>query len=148
MEKITTLIQKHKLRKDLTFNSTQKLSALETAEVAAKLCIRRVGHAVIAFEEEIKITVTKKKSHGKGGWSAPRYERVSRSAVQQAASEIQFILKELDLEWDSFNYPRRRVFLVRLEKEVISSIQTRIKSLTTDLVKMQNISIYKIFQKI
>ncbi len=136
MEKITTLIQKHKLRKDLSFNSTQKLTALETAEVVAKLCIRRVGHAVIAFEEEIKITVTKKKSHGKGGWSAPRYERVSRSAVQQAASEVQFILKELELEWDTFNYPQKRVFLVRLEKEVISSIQKRIKSLTTDLVKV------------
>ncbi len=136
MEKVTTLIRKHNLRKDLTFSSTQKLSASETAEVVAKLCIRRVGHAIVAFEEEIKINVTKKKSHGKGGWSAPRYERVSRVAVQQAASEVQFILKEIGAEWDSFNYPQKRVFLVRLEKELISLIQARIKSLTTDLVKV------------
>jgi predicted RNase H-like nuclease (RuvC/YqgF family) len=136
MEKVTTLIRKHNLRKEISFSSTQKLTALETAEVVARLCIRRVGHAIVAFEEEIKISVTKKKSHGKGGWSAPRYERVSRSAVQQAASEVKFILKEQDLEWDSFNYPQKKVFLVRLDKEVISSIQTRVKSLSTDLVKV------------
>jgi len=136
MEKLTTLLRKHNLRKELSFSSTQKLTALETAEVVARLCIRRVGHAIVAFEEEIKISVTKKKSHGKGGWSAPRYERISRSAVQQAASEVGFILKEQCLEWDSFNYPQKKVFLVRLDKEVISLIQTRVKSLSTDLVKV------------
>ncbi len=136
MEKLTTLIRKHKLRKDLTFSSKQKLIAVETAEVVAKLCIRRIGHAVVAFEEEIKINVTKKKSHGKGGWSAPRYERISRSAVQQAATEVEFILRENGVEWDFYKYPQKRVFLVQLEKETISLIQTRIKPLTTDLVKV------------
>ena len=78
MEKLTQLITKHNLRKDLSFSySNQKLNALETAEVAAKLCAKHVGHAVVAFEEEIKINITKKKSHGRGGWSAPRYERIS-----------------------------------------------------------------------
>ena len=102
MEKLTSLIRKHKLRKDLTFTSKQKLIAVETAEVVAKLCIRRIGHAIVAFEEEIKINVTKKKSHGKGGWSAPRYERISRSAVQQAATEVEFILRENGVDWDFF----------------------------------------------
>jgi predicted RNase H-like nuclease (RuvC/YqgF family) len=136
MEKVTNLIRKHNLRKDLTFTSTQKLTALETAEVVAKLCVRRIGHVIVAFEEEIKINVTKKKSHGKGGWSAPRYERISRSAVQQAATEVEFILRENGVEWDVFKYPQKRVFLVRLEREMISFIQSRIKPLTTDLVKV------------
>ncbi|MHA1444767.1 MAG: hypothetical protein ACTSR4_08480, partial [Candidatus Hodarchaeales archaeon] len=136
MEKLSSLIRKHKLRKELTFTSKQKLIAVETAEVVAKLCIRRIGHIVVAFEEEIKINVTKKKSHGKGGWSAPRYERISRAAVQEAATEVEFILRENGVEWDFFKYPQRRVFLVQLEKETISLIQTRIKPLTTDLVKV------------
>jgi len=136
MEKVTNLIRKHKLRKGLSFTSTQKLTALETAEVVAKLCIRRIGHAVVAFEEEIKINVTKKKSHGKGGWSAPRYERISRTAVQQAATEVEFILKENRVEWDIFNYPQKRVFLVRLENDTITPIQARLKPLTTELVRV------------
>ena len=61
MEKLTHLITKHNLRNDLSFSySNQKLNALETAEVAAKLCLRHVGHMIVAFEEEIKINITKK----------------------------------------------------------------------------------------
>ena len=137
MEKLTHLITKHNLRGDLSFSyNNQKLNALETAEVAAKLCAKHAGHAVIAFEEEIKINITKKKSHGKGGWSAPRYERISRTAVNQAANEVEHILKEHNIEWEIFKYPRKRVYIARLEKEAILSLEGKLKPLTTDLVKV------------
>ena len=110
MEKISHLFNKHNLRKSISFSyKSQKLSAIETAEIAARLCVKRVGHIVEAFEEEIKIRVTRKKSHGKGGWSAPRYERISGTAVQQASKEVEMILKEKKLRWDIFKYPQRKI---------------------------------------
>ena len=137
MEKLTQLITKHNLRKDLSFSySNQKLNAQETAEVAAKLCAKHVGHAVVAFEEEIKINITKKKSHGRGGWSAPRYERISRTAVNNAANEVEYILKEHDIKWDAFKYPQKRVYIAQLEKEAIFAVEAKIKPLATDLVKV------------
>ncbi len=137
MEKLSHLITKHNLRKDLSFSyNSQKLSAIEAAEVAAKLCVKQVGHIVEAFEEEIKIGITRKKSPGKGGWSAPRFERVSRVAVQQAAKEVESVLKEKNLKWDIFKYPQKRVYLIQLENELIASIQMKTKQLNTDLVKV------------
>ncbi|MHA2095338.1 MAG: DUF460 domain-containing protein, partial [Candidatus Hodarchaeales archaeon] len=137
MEKISHLITKHNLRKSVSFSfKSQKLSAIETAEIAARLCIIRVGHIVEAFEEEIKISVTRKKSHGKGGWSAPRYERISGTAVQQASKEVEMILKEKKLQWDLFKYPQKRVYLIQLENELIALVRLKIKPLNTDLVKV------------
>ncbi len=137
MEKLSQLITKHNLRKSISFTyKAKKLSAVETAEVAARLCIKRVGFIVEAFEEEIKIRITRKKSHGKGGWSAPRYERISGTAVQQASREVVAILKDQNLKWDVFKYPQKRVYLVQLENELISSVQIKIKPLNTDLVKV------------
>ncbi|PWI48416.1 hypothetical protein CEE45_06705 [Candidatus Heimdallarchaeota archaeon B3_Heim] len=137
MEKLSHLITKHNLRKDLSFSyNSQKLAAIEAAEVAAKLCVKRVGHVVEGFEEEIKIGITRKKSPGRGGWSAPRFERVSRVAVQQAAKEVELILKEKNLKWDIFKYPQKRVYLIQLENELIASIQMKTKQLNTDLVKV------------
>ncbi|MHA2107517.1 MAG: DUF460 domain-containing protein [Candidatus Hodarchaeales archaeon] len=137
MEKLPHLITKHNLRKTLSFSyNSQKLSAIEAAEVAARLCLKRVGHIIEAFEEEIKIRITRKKSPGKGGWSAPRYERISRTSVQQASKEVEVILKEQNLKWDVFKYPQKRVYLIQLENELISSVQMKIKHLDTDLVKV------------
>ena len=137
MEKLTHLITKHNLRRDLSFQyNSQKLSAIETAEVVAKLCERLVGHVVVAFEEEVKINVARKKSHGRGGWSAPRYERISRTAVQHAATEVENILKEYELEFNLFKYPHKRVYFARLEKSAIIPIESKIKPLTTDLVRV------------
>ncbi len=137
MEKISHLITKHNIRKMVSFSyKAQKLSSIETAEVAARLCVKRVGHIVEAFEDEIKIRITRKKSHGKGGWSAPRYERISSTAVQQASKEVAAILKEQNLKWDIFKYPQKRVYLVQLENKLISTLQMKIKGLNTDLVKV------------
>ncbi len=136
MEKITTLSRKHKLKKELNFPSSQKFNSVETAEICARLCQKRVGHEIIAFEEEIRIVISKKKSHGRGGWSAPRYERISRTAVHQAADEVEQILREKGITWEIFEYPQRRVYIAQLEKHLISDIKTLIKPLTTDLVRV------------
>ena len=137
MEKITNLIRKHRLKKELSFPfSSHKLNSLETAEVCARLCQKRVGHEILAFEEEIRIRISKKKSHGRGGWSAPRYERISRAAVTHAADEVELILREKEITWEMFEYPQRRVYLALLEKELIPEIQTLIKPLTTELVRV------------
>jgi predicted RNase H-like nuclease (RuvC/YqgF family) len=137
MEKITTLIRKHRIKKDLSFQySSQKMNSVETAEACARLCQKQVGHEVLAFEEEIRIIITKKKSHGKGGWSAPRYERISRAAVHQAADEVEMILQERELTWEEFEYPRRRVYFVQLDKKIIPEIKSLLKPLTTELVRV------------
>ncbi len=136
MEKITTLIRKHKLKRELDFPVSQKLNSVETAEICARLCQKRVGHEIIAFEAEIRLVVSKKKSHGRGGWSAPRYERISRTAVHQAADEVERILRQKGITWEVFEYPQRRVYVTQLEKHVISDIKTLIKPFTTDLVRV------------
>lgn len=137
MEKITTLIRKHRINKDLSFQyNSQKMNSVETAEACARLCQKQVGHEIIAFEEEIRIIISKKKSHGKGGWSAPRYERISRAAVHQAADEVEMILQERELTWEEFEYPRRRVYFVQLDKKFIPEIKSLLKPLTTELVRV------------
>ncbi|MFX0124690.1 MAG: DUF460 domain-containing protein, partial [Candidatus Hodarchaeota archaeon] len=137
MEKISTLIRKHRLKKELSFSSGfQKMNSLETAEVCARLCQKHIGHEVLAFEEEIRIRVSKKKSHGRGGWSAPRYERISRAAVSQAGDEVESILHDKSITWEVFEYPQRRVYIAQLEKKKISEIQTLIKPLSTELVRV------------
>ncbi|MHA1973766.1 MAG: DUF460 domain-containing protein [Candidatus Hodarchaeales archaeon] len=137
MEKLNVLVRKHRLKNVLSFQYTnQKMNSLETAEVCAYLCSKRVGHEIIAFEEEIKIIVSKKKSHGHGGWSAPRYERVSRTAVDQAGDAVEEILKEHNTDVEKLSYPNRQVFLVRLKKQQIPEIQKMIKELNTELVKV------------
>ena len=137
MEKVTALISKYRLKNDLSFSlNSYKLNSLETAEVCARLCQKRVGYEILAFEEEIKIRISKKKSHGRGGWSAPRFERISRAAVAQAADEVELILREKEIVWELFEYPQRRVYLAQLEKELIPEIQPLIKPLTTELVRV------------
>ncbi|MFX0121007.1 MAG: DUF460 domain-containing protein [Candidatus Hodarchaeota archaeon] len=137
MEKITTLIRKHRLKKELSFPfNSQKLNSLETAEICARLCQKHVGHEILAFEEEIRIRISKKKKHGRGGWSAPRFERISRAAVTHAADEVEGILREKKITWEVFEYPQRRVYIALLEKELIPEIQALIKPLTTELVRV------------
>jgi len=137
MEKIHALVQKHHLKKVLSFSiSSSKMDSLETAEVCAYLCKKKVGHEVVAFEEEIRIVISKRKSHGHGGWSAPRYERISRTAVDQAASAVENLLKDFKLDAEVYEYPNRRVYLVQLEKRKIHEIQNQFKSLNTELVRI------------
>lgn len=137
MEKISTLIRKYRLKKDLSFPlNSRKLNSLETAEVCARLCRKLIGYEILAFEEEIRLRISKKKSHGRGGWSAPRYERISRAAVNHAADEVELILREKEIAWEVFEYPQRRVYIALLEKELIPEIQTQIKSLITELVQV------------
>lgn len=138
MEKVTTLVRKHRIQRELSFSfSAQKMNSVETAEVCARLCQRRIGHEVVAFEEEIRIVVSKKKSHGKkGGWSAPRYERIGRTAIHQAADAVEGILQEKGFSWEDFEYPKRRVYFVQLDGTSIVEIRNLIKHLTTDLVRV------------
>ncbi|MFX0050280.1 MAG: DUF460 domain-containing protein [Candidatus Hermodarchaeota archaeon] len=138
MEKLAILMQKHKLKKALSFPSnSKKLTSIETAEVCALLCQKRVGYEIIAFEEEIRIVVSKKKSHGRGGWSAPRYERISRSAVHQTADAVEVVLREKDISWEVFEYPQRRVYFCQVEKKLIPEIKSVLKSLSTELVRVK-----------
>ncbi len=137
MEKLQVLANKHEIKKDLSFPHTaQKLNSLETAEICARLCQKHVGYEILAFEDEIRIVISKKKSHGKGGWSAPRYERISKSAVNQAATEVERILRQYNVTWEFYEYPQRRVYLVLLDMELITEIKSSVKSLTTDLVRV------------
>ncbi|MHA2327712.1 MAG: DUF460 domain-containing protein [Candidatus Hodarchaeales archaeon] len=137
MEKINTLTRKFRLKDHLSFPlSSNKLNSVETAEVCARLCQKRVGHEILAFEEEIRIRVSKKKKHGRGGWSAPRYERISRAAVTHAADEVEQILRGKGITWEMFEYPKRRIYLALLGKELITEIKGLLKNLTTDLVQV------------
>lgn len=93
---------------------------LETAELVAKLAGFSIGYRVVAFEDEIKIVVSKTRGIGKGGWSAPRYERNMRISVTNIAREIEQELTEKHIDFDQFVYPKRTVFVIRTESDKYS----------------------------
>ena len=93
---------------------------LETAELVAKLAGFSIGYRVVAFEDEVKIVVSKTRGIGKGGWSAPRYERNMRISVTNIARDIEQELTEKSIDFDQFIYPKRTVFIIRIDSDQYS----------------------------
>ncbi len=78
-----------------------KGTALEEAEVCARLAHKNVGYIASPFEPEVDIHITRARSlGGAGGWSQDRYHRRISALIQGAAKEIQDRLKKSELDFD------------------------------------------------
>ncbi|WP_048058347.1 DUF460 domain-containing protein [Pyrococcus yayanosii] len=77
-----------------------KFDPYEEAKVCALLAAKGVGYEVLAFEDEVIITVTRGRSQGKGGWSQDRYRRRVYSLVQAKVREIEETLRRADIPFD------------------------------------------------
>jgi predicted RNase H-like nuclease (RuvC/YqgF family) len=115
-QKLKVLAERYGLRS----SGLKHPSPLETAEIVAKLAAMNIGYRVIAFEDEIKIIVSKSRGIGKGGWSAPRYERNMKISVSSIDKEISQQLSENIISFDHFVYPKRTIFIVRPDNEKYS----------------------------
>ncbi|AEC52145.1 hypothetical protein PNA2_1230 [Pyrococcus sp. NA2] len=77
-----------------------KFDPYEEAKVAALLASKGVGYEVLAFEDEVLITVTRGRSQGKGGWSQDRYRRRVHNLIQAKVRQIEEALKRADIPFD------------------------------------------------
>jgi len=77
-----------------------KGSALEEAEVCARLAAKNVGYIASPFEEETEIHVTRARALGSGGWSQDRYHRRISALIQGAAKELEEKLVSASLDFD------------------------------------------------
>ncbi|AMM53647.1 hypothetical protein TQ32_03485 [Pyrococcus kukulkanii] len=88
------------LAKEHGIRITDKFDPYEEAKVAALLASKGVGYEVLAFEDEVLITVTRGRSQGKGGWSQDRYRRRVHSLVQAKVRQIEEALRRADIPFD------------------------------------------------
>lgn len=77
-----------------------KFDPFEEAKISALLASKGVGYEVLAFEDEVLITVTRGRSQGKGGWSQDRYRRRVYNLVQAKVRQIEDILRRADIPFD------------------------------------------------
>ena len=70
------------------------------AEAAARLAARNVGYEVSAFEDTTRVTVSRGRSVGKGGWSEDRFTRRIHGAVRRRAREVEAALDEAGLAFE------------------------------------------------
>ena len=88
------------LAKEHNIRITDKFDPYEEAKVSALLAAKGVGYEVLAFEDEVLITVTRGRSQGKGGWSQDRYRRRVHSLIQAKVRQIEEALKRADIPFD------------------------------------------------
>ncbi|MCJ7817953.1 MAG: DUF460 domain-containing protein, partial [Candidatus Thorarchaeota archaeon] len=81
-------------------NVRGKPSALESAQLAAQLASRGVGHSLECFSEQSEIKISRGKKPGRGGQSANRYRRKIHSEIQQMTRYIESQLKEANIDYD------------------------------------------------
>ena len=109
----------------------QKLSPLQTAQVVVKLVKHGIGSVLDAFEDEVLVTITRPRSKGKGGWSQRRFERSLDEIVQQAVRQVEFVLKENDMDYDlyieksNFGFRTAKIVVYSQAEKVFSVISPR-----------------------
>jgi len=77
-----------------------KFDPYEEAKVCALLASKGVGYEVVAFEDEVIVTVSRGRSQGKGGWSQDRYRRRVHNLIQNKVREIEEALRRADIPFD------------------------------------------------
>ncbi|OLS23026.1 MAG: hypothetical protein HeimC3_27230 [Candidatus Heimdallarchaeota archaeon LC_3] len=134
-QKLKVLAEKYGIRKAGLKHPTP----LETAEIVAKLAAMNIGYRMVAFEDEIKIAVSKSRGIGKGGWSAPRYERNMKISVLNIDKEIGRALSDNSIDFDHFVYPKRTIFIVRpdMENFTLNWFKILCKKLGNDLADVR-----------
>lgn len=131
-QKLTALAQAN----GIWDKSGGKPNAQQSASLNAQLTFLGVGYKLVAFEDEIKINISKTRNSGKGGWSAPRYERNMRISVNNVKNAMLDYLKEFNIEYDLFNYARSFVIVIHLGNSSyvkFRNILTQAKKISNDL---------------
>jgi Uncharacterized conserved protein len=84
-------------RYNLTFNRFDPFAEARTSAQVASL---GAGSRVVAFADVCLITVSRRRSPGKGGWSQNRYTRKIHGAVRAKGREIEMTLIEAGVPYD------------------------------------------------
>ncbi len=84
-------------RYNLTFNRFDPFAEARTSAQVASL---GAGCRVVAFADACLITVSRRRSPGKGGWSQNRYTRKIHGAVRAKGREIEMTLIEAGVPYD------------------------------------------------
>lgn len=84
-------------RYNLTFN---RFDPFAEARTSAQVALLGAGCRVVAFANSSLITVSRRRSPGKGGWSQNRYTRKIHGAVRAKGREIEMGLIEAGVQYD------------------------------------------------
>lgn len=84
-------------RYNLSFN---RFDPFAEARTSAQVALLGAGCRVVAFANSSLITVSRRRSPGKGGWSQNRYTRKIHGAVRAKGREIEMHLIEAGLQYD------------------------------------------------
>ncbi|MHA2366139.1 MAG: DUF460 domain-containing protein [Candidatus Hodarchaeales archaeon] len=119
--------------------SQGKPNSIQSAELISRLAFAGIGYKIVPFEDELKITISKRRNIGKGGWSAPRYERNMKIAVKNVTNEFKERLNVLEVDYDEFEYPKRSVLVVHPTRQKqpisLSQLVAIAKKISNDLAK-------------
>jgi hypothetical protein len=88
------------LAKEHGIRVTDKFDPYEEAKVAALLASKGVGYEVLAFEDEVLVTVTRGRSPGKGGWSQDRYRKRVHNLIRDKVRAIEERLRKAEVPFD------------------------------------------------
>ncbi|MDO8841981.1 DUF460 domain-containing protein [Methanocalculus sp.] len=101
-------------RYNLTFN---RFDPFAEARTSAQVALLGAGSRVVAFADTCLVTVSRRRSPGKGGWSQNRYTRKIHGSVRTRAREIEMSLVDSGLKYDkkeflAFGGHSRVLFLI------------------------------------
>ncbi|KUK69558.1 MAG: Uncharacterized protein XD88_1214, partial [Methanocalculus sp. 52_23] len=88
-------------RYNLTFN---RFDPFAEARTSAQVAWLGAGCRVVAFADACLITVSRRRSPGKGGWSQNRYTRKIHGAVRAKGREIEMTLIEAGVPYDKKDF--------------------------------------------
>ncbi len=94
---LSQLAYQHRL-----ISHSQKLSPMQSAEVAARLASKGIGFIVSPSKGEVRIIVCRRRRPGEGGMSEDRFKRKIRTSILRVAREIKCILDSNEFDYDIF----------------------------------------------
>ncbi len=105
MVKMRRLVTQHQLE-----IPEGKLSPISAAKACAQLAERGVGYELKIFEDETKVTISRARSKGPGGWSQKRYARRLDQNIAAIASQLETRLRSEGIDYDRHKGKGRAVF--------------------------------------
>jgi hypothetical protein len=136
-------------RYGITFN---RFDPVDEAHACALLAQKGVGYLLEAFENATRITITRARSPGRGGWSQNRYRRKIHGAVRTKTRDIEAYLKEYAKTHNTsytlkvvrgYGGYTRGEFIVQaprdklhIQSERTENVQVEVKSIEKDSIKL------------
>ncbi len=88
------------LARRIGYHFSRKLTAIETAEISARLAAMGIGSFLHVFESETIIKISRGRSIGKGGQSANRYRRRLHTLIKEYFNEVTSKLKDHNFKFE------------------------------------------------